>query len=81
MSTDKKKLDRPLWVKIGLWGVNRKAAWEYFWLTLIMAVGFVGLGVVHPLFFLGSFMILASAWYYLSIRWMDKHGGWPDTPK
>ena len=50
---------------------------------------FIGTIVVMPIFFgwslltafetaasLGGLLCAAALWYWLSIRWMDKHGQW-----
>jgi hypothetical protein len=71
------KLERPLWVKIGLWGLPRRAsALFFFWLSIAITLGCVAYGFVNPRWFLGSGLILAALWYYLCIRWVDRHGEW-----
>ncbi len=38
-------LERPLWVKVGLWGLpGRSSAWAFVWLSLAVAVGCVAYG-------------------------------------
>jgi len=70
--------ERPWWVKVGLWGVpNRAAAWAFFWLSIALAVGCIVYGFWAPPFFAGDLFFLAALWYWLSIRWVDRHGGWP----
>jgi hypothetical protein len=32
--------------------------------------------VDHCHFWIGLVMLLAAAWYWYAMRWMDKHGGW-----
>jgi hypothetical protein len=67
----------PDWIRIGLWGVpSRRAAWAWFWLSLAIAVACCIYGFTDRRFFIGGFMVVASLMYYLSIRWVDKHGGW-----
>jgi hypothetical protein len=69
--------ERPLWVKVGLWGLpNRAAAWAFFWLSLAIAVGCVAYGFVDWRFFIGGIMVFAALWYYASIKWVDRHGRW-----
>jgi hypothetical protein len=68
---------RPLWVRIGLWGLpNRASVWAFFWLSLVLAVASVAYGFVDRRFFAGALLVIAAWWYYLSIRWVDKHGNW-----
>jgi hypothetical protein len=69
---------RPLWVKIGLWGIpNRASAWAFFWISIGISVGFVLYGFVDRRFFSGGILLFAALWYYASIQWVDHHGGWP----
>ena len=69
--------ERPLWVKLGLWGLpNRAAAWAFFWLSIAIAVGCVAYGFVDWRFFAGGGMVFAALWYYLSIRWVDQNDRW-----
>ncbi len=68
---------RPLWVKVGLWGIpNRASAWGFFWFCLIATVACVAYGFVDPRFFVGGLLVFAGAWYFASIRWVDRHGHW-----
>lgn len=73
-------VDRSTWppmVRFGLMGLrSRGAAWAFFWISLVIAVGCVALGFVYPSFFLGGIVIFAALWYYLSIRWVDQHSSW-----
>ena len=64
--------ERPSWVRLGLWGLNTRAkAWVFLWLCLVLAV--IGLLFrVWP----GLIMLLAVAWYWGAIRWMDRHDRW-----
>ena len=74
------KVDREAWpflVRLGLWGLpNRSAAWVCFWLSAALAVACVAYGFHNPLFFVGGLLVIAAAWYYVSIRWVDKHSHW-----
>ncbi|HEV3255685.1 MAG TPA: signal peptidase I [Gemmataceae bacterium] len=68
---------RPLWVRVGLWGtLSRTASWVFFWLSTALAVGFVASGFWDRRFFGGALFALAALWSYLPIRWVDQHGGW-----
>jgi hypothetical protein len=73
-------VDRSTWppmVRLGLWGLpNRGSAWAFVWISIAITVGSTALGFVHPIAFLGSNMVFAALWYYLSIRWVDQHSSW-----
>jgi len=71
-------IERPLWVKLGLWAVpNRAFAWAFFWLSITLALVFFVFGYWGPFFFfLGVLFVLVALWYWLAIRWIDQHGGW-----
>lgn len=76
MSNDRRE-ERPLWVKVGLWGLpNRASAWMFVWLSLALAVACVAYGLVDGRFFLGGILVFAALWYYASIRWVDQYGQW-----
>jgi hypothetical protein len=68
---------RPLWVKMGLWGLpNRATAWAFVWICLGVA-GFSAVrGFTDPLWFWGVGMASAAFWYWASIRWVDNQDGW-----
>jgi hypothetical protein len=67
----------PLWVQLGLWGLpNRAAVWVCFWLSMACAVAGVAYGFYKPRAFLGSLFFLAALMYWLTIRWVDRHGRW-----
>ena len=67
----------PMMVRIGLWGLpTRATAWAFFWLSLAIAAAGVAYGFINPLAFIGGLMVFAALWYYLSIRWVDRHGAW-----
>ena len=76
--SDGDRLDeRPLWVKVGLWGVpNRSSAWAFFYFSIAVAAGCVAYGFVDSRFFFGGLMVFAALWYYASINWVDQHGRW-----
>lgn len=73
-------MDRGRWpvlVRMGLWGISsRGAAWVFFWLSLAIAVGCEAYGFVERRAFLGGLLAFAALWYYLAIRWVDRHGSW-----
>ncbi len=75
MGVDRSKW--PVMVRIGLWGLpNRGAAWLFFGLSIALTVAGLLYGFVDQRFFIGAIFILAALWYYLSIRWVDKHSNW-----
>ncbi|MBY0524297.1 MAG: hypothetical protein K2R98_12905 [Gemmataceae bacterium] len=69
--------DWPFMVRLGLWGLpSRGSAWAFFWLSVAIAVGCVTYGFARPVFFFGGFLIFSALWYYVAIRWVDRHGRW-----
>jgi hypothetical protein len=71
-------MERPWWVKVGLWGLgSRASAWVFVWLSLAIAVGCVVYGFTTDLrFVFGGLLVFAALWYYLAIRWVDEYGTW-----
>lgn len=62
----------PILVKLGLWGIKTRAtATAFIWIC-------VGIAIVSAIrhFWIGLVMLLAAAWYWYAMRWVDKHGGW-----
>jgi hypothetical protein len=77
MGDEKPPVERPLWVKVGLWGVpGRAGAWAFAGLSLVLAAASVAYGFEDRRFFWGGLLVFAAVWYYLSIRWVDRHGRW-----
>lgn len=75
MSVDRS--DWPFMVRIGLWGLpSRSSAWFFVWLSLAMAAASVAYGFVNPIGFTGVILVFAALWYYLAIRWVDRHNRW-----
>jgi hypothetical protein len=83
--------DRPLWVRVGLFGIRRRKVamgWMYgsVALAIVLAVefgwfvwdGFLTVLSVAGGVMMGGFLglILASFWYLLAIQWADEHEGW-----
>ena len=69
----------PWWVKLSLWGLpNRAAVWAFVWLSVALAVLCVGYAVAAPdwRFFGGVGFLLSALMYWLSVRWVDRHGSW-----
>ncbi|MEX1041168.1 MAG: hypothetical protein WDZ51_11080 [Pirellulaceae bacterium] len=79
MSND--RADWPPIVRVGLYGLtSRNSAWTWFWVSVIFAVGSIAYGLVNPFALFGGVFLFASLWYYLSIRWVDRHSTW-DSPE
>ncbi len=77
MDDSKRLAQRPLWVKLGLWGLpTRASAWAFFWLSWGITVGCVAYGFWDRRFFFGGLLVLAALWYFLAIKWVDQHGSW-----
>ena len=69
----------PRWVRFGLWGLRtRKYALIFLWDSPL----FVGLSIVagflwDPVFFYVSICFsLLALWYWMALRWVDKHDAW-----
>ena len=67
---------RPLWVRLGLWGIrSRGVARAFCWTCLVLCpVGFY----FGRAFSGGMFVacLASAAWYEATIRWMDRHRAW-----
>jgi len=78
--TDKVSRDRyPWWVKASLWGLpNRAAVWAFVGLSVLAAVGCAAYAVAagNSRWYAGLLFLLAALMYWLSIRWVDRHGSW-----
>jgi hypothetical protein len=73
----KRRIERPLWVAVGLWGgPGRLSAWGFFWLSLALAVGSFVYGLFDSRFLVGGVFFLSALWYWLAIRWVDRHDSW-----
>jgi hypothetical protein len=72
-------MSRPIWVRIGLWGIgSRGAALGFMWFSFIAAIACSAYGFYDPRFFAGGLLVLAGIWYWLCIRWTDEHDGWKE---
>jgi hypothetical protein len=68
---------RPIWVRLGLFGISsRPLALAYLLVSLLLAVGGVLWSLSDPRFFPAAAFLLAFLWYWLCIRWMDRHDAW-----
>ena len=60
---------RPFLVRVGLWGLKtRQAALAFMWLAIVGAVA----SVVFK-YWRGSLLLLAAAWYWYALTWVDKN--------
>lgn len=73
-------VDRRAWPMMVQWGLlgipSRRAAWLCCWLSFVVGVGSIAYGFVKPRWFGGGLMLLAAAWYFLAIRWVDRYSRW-----
>ena len=80
MTDGSASIEKPFWVKVGLWGIpTRASALHFIWFSTASAAASGAYGFRDSRFFLGTGLLLASLWYWLSMRWVDRHGGWPAT--
>ena len=69
--------DYPWWVKASMLGVpGRGGLWAFVVLSLAAAAACVAYGFWDRRFFIGGFFIFAALPYWLTIRWVDRHGSW-----
>ncbi len=65
--------ERPFWVRLGLWGLNSRNSVEAFLVFCLLLT--IGLMCFRRWpFALGT--LLAAAWYWLVMRWVDDHENW-----
>jgi hypothetical protein len=71
----------PWWVRLSMLGVpGRGGLWAFVAISLICAAGSVAYGFWDRRFFLGAAFLFSALMYWLSIRWVDRHGSWaPDA--
>ena len=63
--------------QMGAYKCDRTGAWAFFWGCLVIAaIGVVAGIFIHPFGFAGTLLVFAALWYYLAIRWVDKHDRW-----
>ncbi|HMI93156.1 MAG TPA: hypothetical protein VK509_17415 [Polyangiales bacterium] len=70
----------PLWVKASVWGVpGRAGLWGFVVFSLACAALLLIRGAHTGRFLdLALMMACAAAPYWLSIRWIDRHGSWDE---
>lgn len=73
-----RRRDYPWWVRVSMWGVpGRAGLWVFVGLSLAVAAGCVVYGFWDRRFFvLSGGGLLSALLYWLSIRWVDRHGSW-----
>lgn len=74
------RADYPWWVKVSLWGApGRAGQWVFVALSIASAVGCVIYGFWNRPFFLGVLFLFSALMYWLTIRWIDRHGSWSNA--
>ena len=67
----------PWWVKVSMWGVpGRSGLWMFVLLSLALAGGGAGYGFWDRRCFASLGFLFSALMYWLSIRWVDRHGSW-----
>jgi hypothetical protein len=81
MSVRFSRRDYPWWVKLSMWGMSdRSGLWVLFALSIFAAVCLTIYGfLVDPKFLLGMAFYFPAFWYWLTIRWVDRHGSWEEV--
>lgn len=86
-----KTKDMPLWVFLAFSSIEtRKMALILIWASVIFTVycipwiSFTSNSLVEKIFLIDDWswvamMIPICLWYWLSLRWLDKHSAWPAT--
>ena len=71
------RIGYPWWVKLSLWGVpGRAGLWAFVALSVAASVGCVVYGFWDRRFFFVVGFLFSALMYWLSIRWVDRHGSW-----
>jgi signal transduction histidine kinase len=71
------RADYPIWVKLSLIGVSgRNALWGYVVLSLLLGAAGAWAAFVDPRLWAAPALALAAIPYWLTIRWVDRHGSW-----
>jgi len=81
-SSEQEQSGRPLWVRLGLWGVpTRRIAVAFALVSAGAAFACALYGFVDKRFWAGVVLVASALWYWSAIRWMDKHGRgtWPKS--
>ena len=66
-----------MWVRLGLWGLSsRGSVLAFVWVSLASAVAGVIYSRWDPRGWYGLAFLLAALMYWLTVRWVDRHGRW-----
>lgn len=72
-----KTTNMPSWVYFGLLNINtRKGALILFWSCFIFSLFCIPLSYYLNDWSWAAVMFPISLWYWLCIRWVDKHASW-----
>lgn len=67
----------PRWVKLPLGMVpSRAVALGVAWGSVIAAAGSALYGLHDPRLLAGLLFLPIATWYWLAVRWVDRHGTW-----
>ncbi|MGO8746144.1 MAG: hypothetical protein ACLQNE_09160 [Thermoguttaceae bacterium] len=67
----------PWWVRVALWGLpTRWLTWISVWISVALAAAGIVAGLWHPKYFIGLIFFPGGLWYYLALRWVDRHARW-----
>jgi len=69
----------PWWVKVSLWGLPGRAyVLAFAWLSILLSAGTCAylIRAGHPQWSVGLLFLGAALLYWLSVRWVDRHGSW-----
>lgn len=69
----------PWWVKVSLWGLPGRAyGLAFAWVSVLAAIGMCAylVRIGHPLWSAGLLFLAAGLLYWMSVRWVDRHGSW-----
>ncbi len=79
----------PLWVRLGLWGVNKRSTVK---LTAVLLFIFSVIELTYGLSLMnreigmeskkiafGTLLLIGFIQYFLTLRWMDKNGNWEEV--
>lgn len=70
----------PEWVFWGLWGIDsRGVALAFVWVCLLLGIALMAVGLRYPQAWYGGILFAAAAWYWLAVRWADRHHAWDST--
>lgn len=75
---------QPLWVSLGLANIStRKGALILFWVCFAFAIACIPLAYFQWIAWIdwswAAVLFPCALWYWLCIRWMDRHAGWPES--